>query len=169
MWTREKWINDWCKKYPSCSEDILGFIYDFCNCHNEEPEASEIIERFFRAGYCYYFALMLKDAFGGEVIWLKYRSHIVWRDTRTNTLYDVCGVCTDYTEEEIIPFDIVKYGLESFRHRGLDTKLNTDEIEAYVQPRVNEYERKMGWTITKNPYYHNNDNNVNETMTKFFD
>lgn len=109
---------------------------------------------------------MLKDAFGGEIIWLKYRGHIVWRDTGTDILYDVCGVYTDYTEDELIPFDIVKYGLESFRHRGHDADLSVDEIEAYVQPRVNEYERKMGWTITKNPYYHNN---ASKIMTEFFD
>lgn len=152
MWTATDWIRDIQRQFPGTREDVLKFIYDIV-FHSGEVQTDAISE-LFSSGYCYYFALMLKSAFGGQVMWHKYHGHIVWLDTTTDICYDVNGVFVDAGEEDIVPVEILgDIGLESFLHRGNDTKYSTDEVQSYVQPRVNEYEKKMGWTITRNPYY----------------
>ena len=151
MWTREKWINDWYKKFPGSSEEVLGFIYDVVS-KNRSPQEAEVIERLFGNGYCYYFALMLKDAFGGEIRWVKYHSHIVWEDTSTNVCYDIHGVYYDYGEFDILPIEVLGEEVETFKHRGKDYDKSIITIQKETQKRVNEYEKEMGWPVTKDPY-----------------
>ena len=83
--------------FPNAAEDVLTFIAEFkCSVN---PHEEEIIEDLFSAGYCYYFALMLKDAFGGAVMYSVDRGHIVWTDSRPDGFeiaYDIHGVYTDY-------------------------------------------------------------------------
>lgn len=53
----------------------------------------EIIWQTFTAGYCYYFAVMLKDAFQrGEICWCAPYGHICWVDDN-GVPYDISGVC----------------------------------------------------------------------------
>lgn len=83
------------KTSPNAAEDVLTFIAKFKCRENKKEE--KIIEDLFSTGYCYYFANMLKDAFGGECVWLPDQSHIVWKDTRESNeksqlLYDIKGI-----------------------------------------------------------------------------
>ncbi len=156
MWTRDKWVEHYLKRYPGSNPKVLGFIFDIVN-HQLTVEGSEAIETLFSSGYCYHFAVILKNLFGGEIMWHKYHGHIVWYESDTQICYDVHGVFIDYTEQDIVPISILgDKGLEGFLHRGDDKKYSTDEITSYVQARVNEYEKKMGWEITTNPYAKNN-------------
>ena len=147
MWTREEWINSWYEKFPGSRKEILGFIYDV-SANNRKPQESEAIERLFGAGYCYYFALMLKDAFGGEIRWVKYRSHIVWEDTSENVCYDIYGVFYDYGEFDILPIEVLGEEVETFKHRGKDYDKDINLVQKETQKRVNEYEKKKGWPIS---------------------
>ena len=46
-----------------------------------EDKVSNPIASLFTNGFCYYFAVILKDAFNrGEICWHKNYGHIVWRD-----------------------------------------------------------------------------------------
>lgn len=81
-------------------------IIDFIDNFTEFPDYdgtvnSSHIEHIFGGGYCYYFAEMLRLAFGGgTVCWVQDRSHIVWldgTDLETDTAYDINGVYKDYT------------------------------------------------------------------------
>ena len=154
MLTRDEWVGHFLEKYPGSNSKVLEFIFDMIN-HQATVESVDVIEMLFSSGYCYHFATILKNLFGGEIMWHKYHGHIVWCESDTQICYDVHGVFIDYNEQDIIPISVLgDVGLESFLHRGYDKKYSTDEITSYVQARVNEYEKKMGWEITTNPYVH---------------
>ena len=56
----------------AADKDVISFIEGFLGDH-------EIIWQTFTAGYCYYFAVMLKDAFQrGEICWCAPYGHICW-------------------------------------------------------------------------------------------
>ena len=147
MWSRKEWVKSFMEKFPGSREDVLGFIYDVTST-NRTAEEADAIEKLFGAGYCYYFALMLKDAFGGEVRWVKYHSHIVWEDTTNNVCYDIHGVYEDYGEYDILPIEVLGDEIEAFRHRGNDYKINIEKLQAETQKRVNEYEKANNQPIT---------------------
>lgn len=145
-YVRERWIEKHTTK-QNARADILGFIYDLTQ--NKTASETTTIENFFANGYCYYFALMLKDAFGGSIRWVKYRSHIVWEDTENHVCYDVYGVFDDYGEYDIVPIDVLGDELETFRHRGRDFEKNIDSLQKETQERVNKYEKANNHPITK--------------------
>lgn len=111
--------------FPNAAEDVLTFIAEFkCSVN---PHEEEIIEDLFSAGYCYYFALMLKDAFGGSLMYSADRGHIVWLDNREiknhQFAYDIHGVYEDY-EKLVSLREMPNDSIESFRHRGKDFDLD---------------------------------------------
>lgn len=114
MYSNEKWINEQLNTYKGCREDVIRFI-DRLVYWQGKKEAKTIIE-LFSNGYCYYFALMLKDAFGGEICWLKGYGHILWKD-ENDTLYDINGVYTDYNDDEIVPISELGDKIEDFKHK----------------------------------------------------
>lgn len=70
-----------------------GQVLDFINniYEGRTPEECEAIRTLFRAGYCYYFANMLKLAFGRGTVCLAYPfAHVVWADD-DGTAYDAEG------------------------------------------------------------------------------
>lgn len=70
----------------AADKDVISFIEGFLGDH-------EIIWQTFTAGYCYYFAVMLKDAFQrGEIRWCAPYGHICWVDDN-GVPYDISGVC----------------------------------------------------------------------------
>lgn len=167
MWTKELWVKEvLTNECSKANPEILGFIYDITN-HNPTPEGVEIIESMFCSGYCYHFALILNNLFEGEIVWHKYFSHILWRETQTQICYDAHGVFRDYDDHDIVPVSVLgERGLEAFLHRGKDKAY--PDFEDYVQKRVNEYEKSMGWEVTTNPYSTKNRDNTHE-ITELFD
>lgn len=122
---KTEFVESWKEAFPNAAKDVLTFIAEL-KC-STNPHEEEIIEDLFSAGYCYYFAKMLQDAFGGECMWSVGRGHIVWQDTRTAypeemLVYDIHGVYTDY--ECLRPVADLRCDLESFRHRGHDFDVN---------------------------------------------
>lgn len=154
---RNKWITQHQKKFPSARADVLGFIWDVNYAQGTAGEG--IINSLFSAGYCYYFARMLQDAFGGDLYWHKGHSHIVWGDGENPIYYDIYGVFYDYEEGDIVDYRLLGETLESFRHRGHDGDLfceisnyatslgkTTDELLQEVYDAIPDSERIF-------PYY----------------
>lgn len=81
----------------------------------------------FRSGYCYYFALILKDAFQrGELCHAYPYGHIVWVDTN-GVSYDIEGVYVS-DSEEFIPIEKLGDDIKNFKHvPGEDTAI-TDTL-----------------------------------------
>lgn len=46
MWTRDEWINDWCEKYPGCSEDVLGLFMTFVIAIMKSPLQVRLLKDF---------------------------------------------------------------------------------------------------------------------------
>ena len=89
-------------------KEVLTFIDDFL-------ENNDIIRKKFRAGYCYYFAVMLKDAFQrGEICWCAPYGHICWVDDN-GVPYDISGVC-DSECDFYIPVRYIPEGIADFKH-----------------------------------------------------
>lgn len=125
----ENFVEHQLNTFKGSRRDVLEFIANVL--YQQGDEGSETIRFLFHAGYCYYFAKMLEDAFGGEVSWHTNYSHIVWRDTREgegkDIFYDIEGVFYDYYDEnDFTPVENLGSSLESFRHRGMDGKVNQE-------------------------------------------
>lgn len=87
---------------------LFLFIEGFLGDH-------EIIWQTFTAGYCYYFAVMLKDAFqrGRDLLCAPY-GHICWVDDN-GVPYDISGVC-DSECDFYIPVRYIPEGIADFKH-----------------------------------------------------
>lgn len=103
---------------------VLQFIFDAQeSCGKSE---SETIRKFFHAGYCYYFALMLRDAFsGGHLVWMKPFGHICYM--YQGLPYDIEGIYVG--DGEPVLYDELGPTLEQFRHRGMDNALDEEMRE----------------------------------------
>lgn len=114
----DKFINANLKYCPTANKQVLQFIADFL--YHGVPDvdlevSAESIRSTFRAGYCYYFAHMLAEAFGrGTVCWAAPYGHMVWVDTDGNP-YDIEGVnssdCKYY-----IPCSYLDGHVDDFKH-----------------------------------------------------
>ena len=160
MVTMQEWCDNQINKWPHIpiNRDILEFIYRI-NSHSNTPEGSDAIESLFSAGYCYYFALMLKENFEGRIIWLKNRSHIIFMD-ENEVAYDNWGLYLEYLEEEVLPVEILGEALELFKH-GKEyswSKKKIREVQLELQKRINAYETEHGHRITNfyNSWYEKN-------------
>lgn len=128
-------------------ETILAFIKNILT--NRGTQDSEPIEHLFSNGYCYYFALILKDAFGGEIVWPKYYGHIVWYDTIDNVCYDAHGVNDAHCERDLVPIRVLTEGnLMAFKHT--DERIELTPEDMYIQQGlVNEYEFSHGQPLSR--------------------
>lgn len=101
--------------------DIINFIADMLYCTGADPIS---VHKLFKCGFCYHFAVILQNEFGGEIKWIKGCSHIVWVD-ENGLAYDIEGFRNDLCLVELVPLSMIdeeasktgKGGLESFRHR----------------------------------------------------
>lgn len=110
-------------------------VYD----ENEIAIVKDTLHNFFRAGYCYYFATILKVAFKrGKIVWMAPFSHIAWQDA-DGTIYDVEG---EYVGEAFyaIPEDYCSFHMLGFLHSPAypDTHYSTkdeliDIVKAYCE------------------------------------
>ena len=114
-WNREKMKENIFKFHPNANQEVINFILNF-NWHNGESSImQETIRRQFRAGYCYYFAEILKLAFQrGTVCWCAPYSHICWMD-EDGIPYDIEGVCESDCEY-YIPISYIEDGILDFMH-----------------------------------------------------
>lgn len=105
---------------------VIRFINQFKTLFNELTiEETDAIEKVFRNGYCYYFAIMLKDAFNrGEVCMTYDCMHVVWIDD-DNVAYDINGIFGWYADTSnkdnywnglLIPVEKIPNYIESFKH-----------------------------------------------------
>lgn len=111
--------------------DVIQFIADVLFHGGVGVTAEDSIEtiRFlFEAGYCYYFAKMLEDAFPGGQICLCYPyGHIVY--VFGGVAYDIVGV-SDAEHEMYIPFCELGDAVNDFKHiPGMDYNISEDELD----------------------------------------
>lgn len=134
---RQVFVEAWQVYYEGASEQVLGFIYDFRThsggIFNKPEEAEEIIRNQFRNGYCYYFAHMLKLAFGrGEVCIAAPIGHFVWMDVN-GMPYDIEGV-NESDCEEYIPESFLGDMVQDFLHvKGVTHNTTKEEIEDLIK------------------------------------
>lgn len=95
-------------------------------------DSVETIRSLFEAGYCYYFAKMLEDAFPGGTVCLCYPfGHIVY--VYEGVAYDIDGVI-DAEYESFIPLTWMRDGVNDFRHvPGIQCSLTADKLEDLAQ------------------------------------
>ena len=108
---------------------VLYFIAEMRSHLSDEGD--EQMYKLFTAGYCYYFAVMLKAAFDrGHICVAAPFGHIVWVD-ENDIAYDYNGVNVRY--ECLIPVEALGNGLEDFLHVKGKTHTNTqEEIQALM-------------------------------------
>lgn len=108
------------------NSSVIRFINQFKTLFKELTiEETDTIEKVFRNGYCYYFAIMLKDAFNrGEVCMTIDHTHVVWVDD-DNVAYDIHGIfnwypdtCSKYNfwNGLLVPVEKIPNYIESFKH-----------------------------------------------------
>ena len=139
--SKQEWI-DWnLSTYKAADKDIIEFIANVL--YHSGTEHSETIRRLYHCGYCYYFALMLKDAFNrGTICYAYYEGHIVWldgTDASKDFAYDIDGVskCWEY----LIPIDKLGTGILDFKHiPHVQSEMTDTEIDKLL---VNIIETKQ--------------------------
>ena len=129
--------------FPKANETVLHFIADF-NYHSvtfydDLEQHCESIRVQYRAGYCYFFAMILKDAFGrGEICWAAPYSHIVWVDD-DGIPYDIEGV-NESECDYYIPISYLGEAIVGFKHvRGLEYIVT----EEFINETIERYKRDL--------------------------
>lgn len=122
--------------HPKADRRILLFIETFRRGTGNGTVNQEIIRTLFRDGYCYYFALMLKDAFPeGEICWAAPFGHIVF--VHNGIPYDIGGVyCGE--PEDFIQVRYMEETIDDFRHvPGVECNATEQQI-ARIMVRYQE-------------------------------
>lgn len=116
---------------PGVDLDVLLFIYDILH-HGSTIEAEDTIYNLFANGYCYYLAVMLKDAFpGGTIVWCAPYGHIAYR--YHNVVYDIHYVY-DGESDLFIPIDRMGATIDDFRKiRSRNYDITKAEINAIIE------------------------------------
>lgn len=113
--------------------NVIEFIDKIITFPDLEGKTGGHIDHLFSAGYCYYFANILKIAFGGQVCWPQDRGHIVWVDVpetctfeelQNGCAYDICGIYDDY--EAIWPISYLGDAVVDFMHNGKSLHIGND-------------------------------------------
>lgn len=108
------------------NEKVIEFIDNFSTLFGEfQQEEIDAVCAVFSRGFCYYFAIILKNAFNGrgEIYMTSDDHHIVW--VLDNVAYDINGVYRTYPRSanngnfyngELIPIAMLPNYMESFKH-----------------------------------------------------
>lgn len=112
---------------------VIRFIDEIANFPDRDGNTGEHIDHLFCAGYCYYFANMLKTAFGGQMCWAQDRGHIVWVDLpegatfdelQNACAYDITGIYDDYPF--LWPISYLGNAVVDYMHNGQTFHLNQE-------------------------------------------
>ena len=105
-------------------ESFIDNIYD----NSANPEE---IRKHYRSGYCYFFALMLKDTFGGDIIYAAPYSHIVWKLPNYDVYYDIEG---EYVSDAtLIPVSYLGHHIQGFKHNpNYSSSITKEEIDDII-------------------------------------
>lgn len=108
-------------------------------------DSVETIRSLFEAGYCYYFALMLEDAFpGGDVCLMYPFGHITY--VYDGIIYDIGGV-SDNEYEALIPIKYLGASINVFKHNG-DSDVSKEDGRRVADECI-----KQGKVINGNGYF----------------
>jgi hypothetical protein len=100
---------------PDADPQVIGFITQLMSHATGNEAEYEVLRSTFRAGYCWHFAHILKDAFGrGEVCWAAPFGHFVWVD-EDGVPYDAEGV-NQGEQDYHIPESYLGHYLSGFTH-----------------------------------------------------
>lgn len=131
----------WKSLYPErdkADEKVLDFIEKISSYHQDTQKQDAVCE-LFSSGYCYYFAMILKEAFErGEVCWCAPYGHICWVDDNGHP-YDIYGTC-DSECTYYIPVSYIKKGLADFKHIPGES---FDASEEYIQDAIDDFKRDL--------------------------
>ena len=98
----------------SREREILSFIEDV---------SKHTTEGFYSSKMCYYFAVMLREAYGGKVCWVQDHGHIVWVDCdkdcsfeelQNKPTYDAWGVYM--VDDNLWPVEYLGKSICNFKH-----------------------------------------------------
>lgn len=147
-----EFVSDLLKSFPNADEQVLYFIADFL--YHEGLDNAESIRNLFHNGYCYYFANMLKRAFGrGEVCIAAPFGHFVWVDTN-GLPYDIEGISS--TESDcFIPDSFIGDMVKDFLHiRNVQFGTTKEQIDELMK-RWHEHNFKIKSVIRLDvrPFY----------------
>lgn len=136
VFDENKFIDDNLRFYPKANKNVLTFIANFLGCHGTDASNVEHLRATFHAGYCYYFAVILKTAFQrGEVCWVAPFGHMVWQDT-DGMVYDIEGVYSGESEH-FIPYQMIGDGIWDFMHvPGLEYNMSQEELDSIIKKYV---------------------------------
>lgn len=108
------------------NEKVIDFIDNFSTLFGQfQQEEIDTVSAVFSRGFCYYFAIILKEAFDdrGEIYMTRDDRHIVW--VLNNVAYDINGVYRTYPRSanngnffngELIPIALIPNYMDSFKH-----------------------------------------------------
>lgn len=120
-------------------EKVLAFINNFACYHHADLMKQSAVCELFSSGYCFYFAVMLREAFQrGDVCWCAPYGHICWVDDNGHP-YDIYGTC-DSESTYYIPVSYIKDGLADFKHIPGEA---FDASEEYIQDAIQRFERDL--------------------------
>lgn len=140
------------KSVPDADPAVLAFITDLTCCAAKDEDQYEVIRSTFRAGYCYYFAHLLKTAFGrGEVCVAAPFGHMVWVDDN-GVPYDIEGVNFGEQVYNIPESYLSEEAIKDFKHiPGEEAKCT--EISEVIE-MIRRYEDDNNLPHQDLSYYH---------------
>lgn len=113
-------------------DEVIRFIDRFYVNAGDDVERREALRYQFRAGYCYYFAVILKTAFKrGEICWCAPFGHFCWVDVNGYP-YD----CEGYYYGEVdylIPEHFLGEAIYDFLHTDKTFNASQDDINKIIQ------------------------------------
>lgn len=106
-------------------EKVMDFIHRFITLFDRlTTTESNVVASVFSQGFCYYFAIILKEAFGcGDICITSDCTHVVW--VYKNIAYDIGGVYNKYPRSanignfyngNLIPISMVPHYVDSYKH-----------------------------------------------------
>lgn len=121
------------------NKEVLNFIENFL-AHQNKDEAESILKDQFNAGYCYYFAVILKAAFNrGQICWCAPFGHMCWLDT-DGIPYDIYGICISEADY-FIPISYLGDCLNDFLHIGYPHCTTQQEMQQIIRNYLEDKEK----------------------------